>query len=144
MNILSNFSESLSELMSEKNLTSETLGKAISVNDSNIRHWKRGSYKLHLSNALKLADYFECSLEYLLGRTDTRLAHTPKNCPPFYDRLKQIMVSENKSGYTLVKETSFHRGHLHRWKNGADPIIETLIDLAAYFNCTLDYLVGRE
>ena len=144
MLILLDFSESLSELMSGRNLTADMLGKAIGVDGSAIRYLKRGIYKLHLANALKLADYFECSLEYLLGRTDIRLPFVPKICPQFYERLKQIMSVKKKRGYAPVKNMNFQRGRFYKWKQGVDPIVDTLVDLAAYFNCTLDYLVGRE
>jgi len=144
MEILSNFVETLSELMNEKNLTTDALGKAIRVSGANVRYWKEGKYQLHLSNALKLADYFECSLEFLMGRTHTRLDFMPCPCPPFHDRLMQVMKEYDKSRYRIVKDTSFTNGYFSRWKNGSDPLMETLLSLTDYFGCTLDYLVGRE
>lgn len=144
MFILSDFSETLSELMDEKNLTSEGLGKAIGVDGSAVRYWKEGKNKLYLSNALKLADFFECSLELLLGRTDKRMDFTPSPCPPFHERLMHVMQKESKSRYRIVKDTAFSNGHFTKWKKGADPLIETLIPLADYLKCSLDYLVGRD
>ena len=144
MDILSDFAETLSELMDENNLTTEALGAAIGISGANVRYWKEGKQKLNLSNALKLAGYFGCSLEYLIGHTDTRLGYTPQTCPPFHDRLMQVMNIKGKSRYRIVKDTSFSNGYFSQWKKGGDPLIETLINLAAYLNCSLDYLVGRE
>ena len=84
MVILSDFSKTLSELMSEKNLTSRALSQIIGVSNGNISMWTSGACKLTLSSALKLADFFDCSLEFLMGRTDKRLDYTPKVCPAFY------------------------------------------------------------
>ena len=138
------FRESLAELMSEKKLTTISLGEAIGVSATTVHCWLTGKTKLFLSNALKLTDYFECSLEFLLGRTAIRLSYTPKVCPPFYDRLKEIMTLQGKSSYRIVKDTSFSFGHFSKWRNGGDPYIETLLNLTAYFDCSLDYLVGRD
>jgi len=144
MDIKSDFIETLSELMDEQNLTSDALGNAIGVNGSVVRCWKQGKNKLYLSNALKLAEFFSCSLEFLIGRTDERLSFTPKPYPPFHDRLLQVMKEQGKSRYSVVKETAFSNGHFSKWKAGSDPYLESLVNLSNYLNCTLDYLVGRE
>jgi len=143
MEKLSNFSESLTELMLEKNLTTISLGLAIGVNDSTVHCWKVGKHKLKLSTALNLANYFECSLEFLMGRTEIRLNYTPQKCPPFFERLLAVMKEYGKSQYRLTKEI-LSRGHFSFWKKGADPFIDTLLNLSDYFECTLDYLVGRD
>ena len=138
------FKESLAELMSERKLTTLSLGAAIGVSATTVHCWLTGKTKLFLSNAVKLVDYFECSLEFLLGNVATRLSFTPQICPPFYIRLKEIMKLQGKSSYRVVKDTPFSFGHFSKWRSGGDPYIETLINLAAYFDCTLDYLVGRD
>lgn len=144
MNIMSNFSETLYELMNENNLTSRALANAIGVSHGNISMWVSGKCKLTLTNALKLADFFECSLEFLMGRTDKRLDYVPSECPPFYDSLMSVMKEQKISRYRIVKDTAFSNGYFTRWKNGSSPLIETVITLAEYFGCSLDYLVGRD
>jgi len=141
---LSNFNETLAELMDERNLSSRALGNIVGTRDSSIRGWRAGKYKLYLSNALKLAVYFECSLQFLMGRTDNRLDFTPRECPPFYNQLLKVMEQHKKSRYRVVKDTAFSNGHFTKWKNGADPSMQSIIDLADYFRLTLDALVGRE
>jgi len=140
---LSNFGDSLADLMLEKGLTHISLGNAIGVANSNIHGWKTGKHSLKLSTALRLADYFECSLEFLLGRTEIRCSFTPQKCPPFFDRLLAVMKENNISQYRLTKGV-LSRGHFSLWKKGADPFVDTLLNLTAYFDCTLDYLVGRD
>jgi len=144
MKELSNFRESLAELMSERDLTHISLGNKIGVANPTVHGWKTGKHSITLSNALKLADFFECSLEFLLGRTESKLNYTPKECPPFYERLKAGMAENKTSWYRLVKDTAISNGNITKWKKGADPFVDTLLNLAAYFDCTLDYLVGRD
>lgn len=144
MDNLSDFSETLSELMDERKLTTEALGAAIGISGASVRYWKERKQKLNLSNALKLADFFECSLEFLMGRTDVRLGYTQQSRPAFYDSLMRVMKEQGKSRYRIMKDTSFSSGCFSQWKSGSDPLMETVINLADYLNCTLDYLVGRE
>lgn len=144
MCIVSNFSETLSELINERGLTSRAVASTIGVSHGNVSMWTSGSCMLTLTNALRLADFFECSLEFLMGRTSTRLSYTPKDYPPFYERLMNLMKERGISRYRIVKDTSFSNGYFSRWKKGSSPLMETIITLARYFDCTLDYLVGRE
>jgi len=144
MEKLSSFTDSLTELMQEKGLTHISLGNIIGVANPTIHGWKTGKHSINLSNALKLADYFQCSLEFLMGRTEIRLNYITQKCPPFYERLLAVMKRFGKSQYRINKDTSFSYGSFSQCKKGSDPNIETLIILADYFDCTLDYLVGRE
>lgn len=144
MDILSIFSERLSELMFDGKITTEQLGKAIGLNGSAVRHWKEKTNSIALSNAVAVADYFKCSLEYLFGRTENFLDFTPLPVFPFYDRLRSIMDMKNITRYRICLDLKKSHRHFDKWKSGADPLIETVIELADYFDCTLDYLVGRE
>ncbi|MCL2861428.1 MAG: helix-turn-helix domain-containing protein [Firmicutes bacterium] len=145
MDFLSEFSDSLNELMIERSLTIEALRKAIGISGATVGKWKTGEQSIYLTNALKLADYFDCSLEFLFNRTETRLDYSPRKCPSFFERLKEIMKLNNKTEYKMtIKDRVISRGQYHQWRTDSDPLIETLIKLAKYFNCTLDYLVGRD
>ena len=144
MSILSNFSERLSDLMFEKSLTMEQLGDALGISKATASRWKSGKQGLSLSNALRLADYFSCSLEFLAARSDTKLDFTPRSYPPFYERLNQVMKEHGKSRYRIVRETKLSDGNFYSWKKGGDPLLQTVIDLADYFGCSIDYFIGRE
>jgi len=144
MKQLPDFNDSLSGLMLERGLTIEMLSKAIGVSVATICYWRLGKHALSLHNALKLCDFFDCSLEFLIGRSDTRLAYTPQICPPFFDRLKNVMALYNKTEYRMVKDLQLSRSVFFRWKTGGNPLIDTLIKITKYFDCTLDFLVGRD
>ena len=144
MQILLCFSERLTELMFDNNLTLEQLGKAISVTDTAVCYWKNAKTNISLSNALKLCDYFGCALTFLIGRSETKLDYVPQACPPFYDRLRQVMREKGISRYQIVKEKILSENNLYCWKKGGDPFLQSVMDLADYFGYTLDYFVGRE
>lgn len=60
----------LSELREEKNLTQSDIANAINTSRTNIGRWEKGLNEPSASHIIKLADFFECSADYLLGRED--------------------------------------------------------------------------
>jgi len=58
------------ELIHKKNETANTVAKALDFGNSQFTSWKNGVAKPSADALAKLADYFEVSVDYLLGRTD--------------------------------------------------------------------------
>lgn len=60
----------LKELREEKNLTQNDIALAINTSRTNIGRWEKGLNEPASSHLIMLANYFECSIDYLLGRED--------------------------------------------------------------------------
>ena len=60
----------LKELRDEKNLTQEDIAQAINTSRPNISRWEKELNEPAASQIVKLADFFGCSTDYLLGRSD--------------------------------------------------------------------------
>ena len=58
------------ELCHEKGVTQKQLAEAISVSTGNVSDWKTGRARPSLDVLGRIADYFDVSVDYLLGRTD--------------------------------------------------------------------------
>jgi len=139
------FNDRLKEIMDERGVTPKQLSQATGISLTSVYSWRKGeSYKIYLSNLIKLCDALECSLEFLIGRTETPLDYKPQPCPPFYDRLRGVMEKEGITRYRLVQKTKIYDNYFTVWKRGRDPQLYSLIELADYIGCTLDYLVGRD
>ena len=50
--------------------TSSQLAAATGISTGNIADWKSGKSKPAAEALVQVADYFGCSVDYLLGRTD--------------------------------------------------------------------------
>jgi len=142
--IIVNFSEMLKELISEKNLTFKQFAIDIGVSESTVFRWIKNPLQINRPNLIKIADYFECLIEYILGRSKNDIQIVPKSCPHFTDRVRMIMKEQNISTYTLEKTSKFKCSYFTQWNKGNEPALQTLLELADFFNCTIDYLVGRE
>lgn len=64
------FSEKLKELRIEKGLKQEELAKVLSVTQRKISYWETGKIEPDLLHLTKIADYFQVSVDYLLGREE--------------------------------------------------------------------------
>lgn len=67
---MNTFGERLRILRLGKNLTGEQLGKFLSVTKVAISNWESGNRTPDADMLIKIADFFDISLDYLLGRTD--------------------------------------------------------------------------
>ena len=67
------FGEILAELRQEKNLPQKTLGELLYVSTPMISNYENSAHYPDAEKLVKLADYFDVSVDYLLGRSTSRL-----------------------------------------------------------------------
>ncbi len=63
-------SEILKGLRKDSGLTQTQLAEKLHIGQATIACYENGSREPHIINLLAYADFFECSVDYLLGRTD--------------------------------------------------------------------------
>ena len=66
---MSTFGERLKELREEKNMFATQLAKILEVESATISNWEKDIRTPKKDMLIKIADYFDCSLDYLVGRT---------------------------------------------------------------------------
>lgn len=69
-----NFPERLRYLRKSANISQQTLGDAMNVTKVSISGYETGNRKPDTDTLQKLADYFDVSIDYLLGRSETKEA----------------------------------------------------------------------
>lgn len=143
MDTIANFGESLKDLLESKKVSVKTLAKAIGVSLPTTYDWLSNKQDIKLSNLNCIANYFSLSLEFVIGRSDNVSFVAEKCLPPFGKRLRQVMLKNNISTYTM-RQKGYGSKHFQNWDNGADPFLSTLIELSKILDCSIDYLVGRE
>ena len=61
----------------------------------------------------------------------------------FSENLKQLRSEKNIGQVELAKEIGVSKGVISLWENGLrEPKLSNLINIASYFNVSLDYLAG--
>jgi len=145
MDNLSLFVDSLQGLMLEKNIKPDDMHKSTKISLPVIYNWLRKSAVPTLQSLIILSDYFQCSLQYLTSRSDKNYFSFPTNSETFPKRLRLFLNKNKISIRKISKETQIAKSAISYFLNGSiEPLLDNLIKLANYFDCTVDYLVGRE
>lgn len=142
--VVNAFKTTLKELMSDNGYNAPSFGRDIGVNMFVVRKWLNEVKDVKLKSLIKIAEFFDCSLEYLCGKSDVLLTYKPQPLPPFCERIKTVLHNCGKSSYRLLKDTRIAPSQYHCWLHGTIPMLTTLETISDYLNITLDYLVGRQ
>jgi len=132
----------LKKLRLEKNLTQEELGKIFNVSHATINRYEKGVHQPDSSTINKLAEFFNVSTDYLLGRSDIR--DLPKGAFQLNNFIKipvvrtiragePILTNDNIVGYEYIPPTDFPSDELFGLK-----VIGDSMDLSHIVNgCTV-------
>lgn len=89
---MATFGELLAELRQDKGMTQKQLGKVLSVSTGTISNYENGVHYPDLEKLVALADYFQVSTDYLLGRENVaRSVHTPEIKDPQDEQVTQFI-----------------------------------------------------
>jgi len=69
------FGENLKRLRKDKCLSQKQLGEAISASERGIQNYECGYRKPAYDMLIAIADYFDVSIDYLVGRSDDPERH---------------------------------------------------------------------
>lgn len=97
------FGKKLKELRLERGLTQSDIGKLVHKGDSTVRMWELRNSEPDYETVSILADYFNVSIDYLLGRnekspTETGEAeNTPITIPDKYSGIRVALNDGDKN-----------------------------------------------
>ncbi len=138
------FAETLKELMEDKAIGVLALAEKIECNEAAIRRWLYGTYLPDPLTLIRLADELECSADYLFGLKYEKDFCRTMQQTTFYQRYAYLRDKEGITDYRVAKDCGIRDGTLSKWKKIKDfPETDSLLKLAKYFHCSLEYLLGR-
>jgi transcriptional regulator with XRE-family HTH domain len=76
-----NIPETLKDLRINSSLTQAQLSKELNIGQATIVGYEKGIREPHIFSLIAYADYFECSIDYLVGRADDFGNITVKKSP---------------------------------------------------------------
>jgi len=68
----------LRDLREDKELTQEALSQAINISQRSYSYYERGEHLIPPEILCRLADYYQTSVDYLLGRTNNPTPYPKK------------------------------------------------------------------
>jgi len=164
---MSSLSERLIHLQFEKQKLKKDIAKAAGVSVMAYYRYENGERQPTADTLTKLADYFDVSADYLLGRSDNpvrcqylcccTIAHhydcvnsyCQKNfggdiMPNFAERILELRKSGNETQKSIAGAIGCTEQHYQRLEYGkVMPNSKLLEKLADYYEVTTDYILGR-
>lgn len=143
---MSNISEPLNELMDEDGYNQSTLAEAMKTPRAKISLYKSGKSVPNFKYFIAFIEFFHCSADFLIGLSDDPKRDIKyKPIKSFNARLRELFKLKGKTHKSLVDSKHISWNTLHGWFTGKSfPSIENLKKLAEFFDCTVDYILGRE
>jgi len=134
------FPERLRQLRTEADLTQQQLADIVGTTQQNIAFWETGRQRPKQPSLIKLANYFNVSIDYLLvGK-----AQAEEKLSVFPERLKQLRVEAKLTQQQMAEAFNIKQPTYAQWETGrTKPKGETLEKFADFFNVSTDYLLGK-
>lgn len=137
------FSDSIKEHLEIYSITKKEFAKRANVSERNVCLWVNKTNYPNLDSLIKVANYLNYSLDYLLGRSDQEKYYPSTKSTTFFIRLNDLIEKEGVHPNRIARICNFRNSNFSKWKKGTQPKPEILSALADYFNVSVDYLVGR-
>ena len=142
---MSKLSETLDTLIFEKGLTYDNFAKEVDIAACCISAYMHENHMPSVENLVKIADYFNCSTDFLLGFEEENKNLTFKPCPPFSERLKFLKQYYNCKSNYFYTNTGITKSRFFEWQNGTRmPLVDNVVKIAKLFDCRIDFVLGRE
>ncbi|WKG34822.1 helix-turn-helix domain-containing protein [Lactococcus lactis] len=136
---MSVFAEQLKTLRKKNSLTQKELAEKVGVKQNSYANWENGNREPNIEMLVRIADYFDVSLDYLLGGKMKNITEEFSLC------LKKLRMKIKLSQKQIAEELKISQQQYSKWEGGIiTPNAETLVRLADYFDVSVDYLLGRK
>ena len=146
MEELSKFTEILDYLMFENNLNKKTLAANVNIRATAFTNYFHHRHMPTVEVLLKIADYFNCSTDFLLGFEEENKNLTFKECPAFPEQLKFLIeYFKFHSAHAFYTSANIPKSVYYNWISGSKkPSLDNIIKLAEHFDRRVDFILGRE
>lgn len=96
--------EKIQLLMMSRHMNKVEMAKAIGVSSGNLSDWANGRSQPSIDKLIRIADYFDVSVDYLVGRNDRYPSPSP-------DTFELIRMYEDldREGKTIVLGTAYQQ-----------------------------------
>ena len=143
---MNKFKDVLQDLISETGLSLRQLAKESVVTAMQYSRYLRGSIPT-IDIVMKVAKYFNCSLDYLFGLTSEKNNKHFKsynyNILGFIDRYLKLLKENNISHYKFAQNNIFDESIIRHWKAGSTPRLDIIYVIAKNLGGSMDELIGR-
>ena len=138
------FQKYLIEMIDEIGMKKVQFAEAVGVSTSVIIRATLYQIVPSIKSLIKIADYLQVPIMYMLGESDQAYFSPAKEPSTFFERLEQLTLEKDEKYSALSHTMSFAPNAVYEWiRTNSLPSLDYLIELANHFNVSIDYLLGR-
>lgn len=137
------FVEVLKDLMLESGIDIKQLAKQTDIRLGSLYFYFKNDTIPDVNCAIKLSEYFNCSINYLLGLSENKTSKIKFTNKPFIENYIFLLERYNTNNYKVCNSININRNSIYNWKKGKTPKMVNLVEIAKYFNTSIDFLLGR-
>lgn len=139
------FNKKLIELRKNLKLSQYELADRLGFSRGKLANYEQGTRQPDFDTLEKIADFFDVSTDYLLGREDSQINQETSNSPTVLGkRLRSLRKEKKLTQQDLASFINVTHVSISGYESGRrSPDTDTLQKLADFFNVTTDYLLGR-
>lgn len=153
-----NFGQILKQLRITKGLTQNELAKILDVSKSNISKYEAGSVEPNMSVLIRISEYFEVSVDCLLGKNAKNESAPEKENNFFFfffdnenllrdifsKRIRTAILDMGLTEEDFKAAISFGSKKASSFLSGeGEPTADDLIELSQFLDTSIDYLLGQ-
>ncbi len=144
MSISNKFQDRIKDLVEECEVNKSALPNLIGIDYRSLSNALNYGIVPTPRIIIRIADYFNVSIKYLLGTSDDEYFNKAKVKSDFKTRFDFLCKEKNITHYKVSKDLHFDQSYITRWLNkNYLPSFELLELLSDYFKVSIDYLLGR-
>lgn len=140
------FIDNLKDLIDETGLSLRQLAKKSGVSAMQYSRYLNGSIPT-IDTTLKIAKYFNCSLDYLFGlsedKNNKRYKTYEYDIYSFLDNYQKLLDENKISHYKFMKNSEYDESVIRHWKAGSIPRLDIIYYIAKNLGGSMDELIGR-
>ena len=144
MSISLTFQKRFKTILDESDYSRSELVKLIPISQSTLSNALTYGIIPSTKTLVKIADFFDISINFLLGKTDNEVFYKSSSPDSFLTRFESLCSEKEVTHYKVAADCLFDKSNISRWiSKGFLPELEILELLCDYFNVSPDYLLGR-
>ena len=141
---MSVFSQRLQDCRKSKGLTQKQAAIHFAVSERHWQSYEGGTRTPTFEGLIALSDFFDVSLDYLVGRTEDVEKRGEVVYPMFAVRLKELRLEKGLDIWAFAELFNISARNYAGYEVGETmPDLPVIVAFAEYFDVPLDYLVGR-
>lgn len=156
---MANLSDRIKELRLSADMTQEEFGKKFGIVKSTVSLYESGKSTPNDELKKQICDYFNISVDYLLGVSDDKHRNSPSDDKGFFfffffddkdlqevfvSALKTALETQNMTVSELCEKTEIDVDTCNQYLTGEHaPTLEHLVELSKALNVSIDYLLGQ-